>query len=423
MNALSPSSIKDLQVTGRVTCRSCNSVKLQDVIQLGDLHISDFPEEVDSTAIPRVPLELVRCGSCTLVQLRHTTPPDWMYRTYWYRSGINETMVAELKDVVAHAISFVGGLSANDRVLDIGANDGTLLANYPKDVLREAFEPSDIAEDLTRTNHADQVYPTYFPPPANHQFWKDDGAAYKIVTSIAMFYDLDDPGSFIRAVKKVLHPQGVWIVQLQDLDQMLRTRAFDNIGHEHLEYYSFTSLRNVLEPHGLMIRDLESRAINGGSLRFYITHKQRPVVLGSADRLRLQAEKEANLEERLADFVWHVKAARKQILGVVYATLQAGRTVDLYGASTKANTLLQYLHLNPDQIRCAVERSPFKYGRYTVGTHIPIVSEEEWRKDPADLTLVGIWQFRNAILEREKRYLDKGGAFLFPLPWAEVVSR
>lgn len=414
------------QVLRRTSCRSCNAAQLQDVLEIGELYLSDFPTEPDSREIPKVPLSLVRCSSCTLVQLLHTTPPEWMYRTYWYRSGINETMVAELKDVVHSACKFVGGVDDNDAVLDIGANDGTLLAMYktPKYKLprRVAFEPSDIAEDLRKSHTADDVYETFFPPPAGNVFWRDDDT-YKVITSIAMFYDLDDPGSFVRAIKKVLHPDGVWIVQLQDLDQMLRAKAFDNIGHEHLEYYSYTSLRHAIEPHGLRIADIESRSINGGSLRFYITHKKRAAVQGAADRLKLQAQKESNLEERLADFAWHVGAARKQILGVVYATLQAGRTVDLYGASTKANTLLQYLHLNPDQIRCAVERSPAKFGRYTVGTHIPIVSEEDWRKNPADLTLVGIWQFREAILEREADYLNKGGAFLFPLPWAEVVSR
>jgi NDP-4-keto-2,6-dideoxyhexose 3-C-methyltransferase len=216
----------------------------------------------------------------------------------------------------------------------------------------------------------------------------------------------------------------VWIVQFQDLDQMLKATAFDNICFEHLCYYSLASFERLIQPYGLAVVDAEVRTINAGSYRLYIQHDAVSAVrhIGGLGRVEQLRAREAGCEDwqTLEIFAWRVGEARRQIQSAITAT--APGTIDLYGASTKANTLLQYCGLDERVIRQAWERSPEKIGRTTV-TGIPIVSEETGRADPPAALVAGIWQFREAILEREAAYLDQGGAILFPLPEVDLALR
>lgn len=411
-------------------CRVCQGA-LVTMLDLGRLRPSEFPLPTDALAAP-VPFEFCRCERCGLVQLRHTLPPDQMFRDrYWYRSAVNETMVAELADVVAQAIARVGPIdSTKEFVVDIGANDGTLLAEYKRHegtrhVPRVGFEPArNLQANLAK--HAELVIEDYFPrglarlPGMNAQV--------KICSSIACFYDLDEPAKFVEAIAELLHPQGVWIVQFQDLDQMCKANAVDNVCSEHLCYYSLAAIERLIEPYGLMVCDAEVRAINGGSYRLYIAkgdghdcHPQR--AWDGLARVSALRHAEAGCEswETLERFAWRVGQTRQQIQAAVAAVIARGGVVDLYGASTKANTLLQYCGLDGTVIRQAWERSPEKWGRTTV-TGIPIVSEDEGRARPPDVLLVGIWQFREAVLQREAEYLERGGRMLFPLPEVDIVQ-
>jgi NDP-4-keto-2,6-dideoxyhexose 3-C-methyltransferase len=220
----------------------------------------------------------------------------------------------------------------------------------------------------------------------------------------------------------VFHPEGVWVVQFQDLHQMIEATAFDNICHEHLCYYSLSSFERLITPYGLTVVDAERRAINGGSYRIYVKHAGAAYSSDASARLfDLQVAEHACEEwHTLEKFAWRVGEARKQIHGAI-ASAQYGRPIDLYGASTKANTLLQYCGLDHVVIRQAWERSPAKWGRQTV-TGIPIVSEAIGRDDPPGMLLAGIWQFRDAILRREAEYLARGGTLLFPLPQVDLVQ-
>lgn len=394
-------------------CRVCKG-KLGTVINLGELHISDFPRP-DETLPPRAPLDLCQCDFCGLVQLRHTVDPDRMFRHYWYRSGINETMVHELRSVLEAAIK-VAGLTDGQLVVDIGANDGTLLGLYQTlgyKPFRVGVEPAvNLIDELKA--HCEVALNGYFPAEGRHL--QDN--VVRILTSIACFYDLDDPGSFVAEVARVLHPDGVWIVQFQDLHQMIMASAFDNICHEHLVYYSLESFERLIAPYGLKVVEAERRAINGGSYRLFV--RSTGAVGPSVQQLR---DFEAGCErwQRLDRFAWHVDSMRRQISAIVRACHRTHQTIDLYGASTKGNTLLQYCGLGPDLIRCAWERSEPKWGRETV-TRIPIVSEQVGRLAKPDLLFCGIWQFRQAILQREAEYLAGGGTMLFPLPSVDLIA-
>lgn len=426
-------------VITRDYCRACASADPKDLpglvplLSLGPLPLSGFPATATEAAPhPPVPLTLVACPRCALVQLRHTTPFEWMFggAQYWYRSGVNESMRAELKDVVCDTRRRVGGFTNADTVLDIGANDGTLLSMHYAEAqnplpYRLACEPSTSVHGDLRA-HCNELYTTPFPT-AQMEAWY---GKVKVITACAMIYDLEDPHAFFTEVASLLTADGVCLVQFQDLLQMLQSTAFDCICHEHLEYYSLYALAGLLNHCGLWVTDVEARPINGGSLRVTIQRRgargiDSPGVTRVLDWL---AREDAaglttlsGLQAAGVTFSHRMRDMRRQIRATVAEVLDAGGTIDLLGASTKGNTLLPWVGLDARYIRRAWERSPEKVGRFVGQSGIPIVSDDEGRLDPPTLLLAVIWQFREGLLAREAAYLLGGGTLLFPLPGAELV--
>ena len=414
-------------IRAHVTCRVCpDDIPLTTVVDLGEICVSAFPAQPLPDPL-RAPLRLGRCPTCTLVQLFETVDPALLYGgQYWYQSGVNEMMVEELRSVVLMAMARVAIL-ADDRVLDIGANDGTLLSKYPECVHRVAVEPSPTFADALRLR-ASEVHERFFPPPQLNRL-SPHGETYAAITSIAAFYNVEDPNAYVHAIKQLLAPDGIWIVQLQDLLGMLEQAAFDNICHEHVEYYTLYSLQQLLRINALTVWDVERRAINGGSLRLYIGHAEHEPSWARTHHVLDQLKREdardlmnsryvPPLFQRFEDQI----GERRSMCRAVLQRAKARGPIDGYGASTKGNTLFQVFGIDHTDIRQIAERSPTKVGRVTVKSHIPIVSEEDWRKDPAPLTLCSIWQFRRGVIQREAKYLADGGSFAFPLPSTEVVT-
>jgi NDP-4-keto-2,6-dideoxyhexose 3-C-methyltransferase len=409
------------QVRERKSCRCCGGRSLDSVLDLGNLYVSGFSDSPDPAPWPKVPLELLLCEGCGLVQLRHTTPPSWMYRRYWYKSGVSATMRTALADVTMKARRFAP-LRLSDSVLDIGCNDGTLLATYENEtgIRRVGFEP---AENLAveAEAHADRVVCNFFA--ANHVA----GEEFRIVTSIAMFYDLEDPNQFCADVASVLAEDGVWIIEMHYLGDIVQQNAFDAICHEHLEYYSLAALESIVERAGLCVADVETNAVNGGSLRAYVVRRESPEASIPARQTRVAAlrQKEADAHLGSQQTYDHLGARIRQIGSRLnrWLTTQraAGKTISAYGASTKGNTLLQAFGLDHSLIRSAAERNPEKWGKYTVGSWIPIVSEAEARAT-SQVFLILPWHFLAEIREREADFLSTGGKLVTPLPTPAVID-
>lgn len=408
----------------RRACRVCGSSKLIPILDLGELHISAFPAPDEEDA-PAAPLDLVLCGgACGCLQLRHTTNPDLMYRTYWYRSGTNQTMRNALADV-CRAVERVAQPKAGDLVVDIGANDGTLLSSYAAgtSLRRVGFEPSNIG--LEARKHAGvEIINDYFrnQAPGFDALRKKA----KAVTSIAMFYDLDEPHAFVKDVDALLAPGGLWIIQIAYLPSMLTRNAFDGICHEHLEYYSLRSVGHLLGMNGFEIFDAELIELNEGSIRLYVRRKgEAPGAPGPTPRLAelLKAEDDLGLATPApyVKFGEDVARIKRDVVDFVRRAKREGKLVHGYGASTKGNTTLQYFGLGPEDVRAIWERQPQKWGRETVGTRIPIISEEEGRKAKPDYLVMLPWHFADEFLAREKEFQEKGGKFIIPLPHFRVV--
>lgn len=407
-------------LTTRSYCRVCAG-PITDLFSIGPMALAAFPATREAVrTINDAPLDLCACADCDLVQLRHTVDPDRLFRQYWYRSAINETMRAELQDVVKAALLEVSVFPGDD-VIDVGANDGYLLSCYPKmkadwRIQRIAYEPAtNLQADCAKA--AEQVIPDYFPTGV--EAWE---RRVKILTSIAAgIYATEDPVAFVRAIDTCLHPDGVWVVQFQDLAQMVDQTAFDNICHEHLTYWSLATFETLLQQAGvaLQVVHAERRLINGGSLRLLVRRPTFPV-RATVDALRLY-ERPSVSWSAIERFAWKAGEVRYQIQAAVEQATGHGLTIDLYGASTKANTLLQYCGLDGTLIRQAWERNREKVGRWTA-TGIPIVDEVSGRASKPDILLATIWQFRSMILQREAQYLQQGGRILFPLPEVDLVT-
>jgi NDP-4-keto-2,6-dideoxyhexose 3-C-methyltransferase len=414
----------------RNTCRVCEGV-LEPILSLGEQYVSDFPSPGKPEGI-KAPLELVLCGQCHLLQLKHTVSGDTLYRNYWYRSGTNKSMQDALKDI-SNKAELLMHLVKGDAVLDIGCNDGTLLASYKTaGICKIGVDP---AENLAIMSQrvADKVILDFFSAEVFRRDSDVGGCRPKIVTSIAMFYDLEDPKKFVSDIKAVIHSDGLWVVQMSYLPLMLRQNAFDNICHEHLEYYSLQSLEYLLRLFGLEIVDVELNDVNGGSLRAYIRNcNAEEECFGdetyrnlAKERVRtlLRQEKEMELDGKQAymEFAMWVERIKRDVVGFIKEQVQNGKSVYIYGASTKGNTLLQYFGLDHSLIAAAAERNPDKWGRLTVGTHIPILSEEEARAKKPDYFLVLPWHFIEEFKKREMRFLESGGRFILPAPHFTLI--
>ena len=400
------------------SCRSCNSKQLVKIISLGNQYLSDF---TTSNRKPRsFPLRMVVCKKCHLVQLDYSAPAKYLYtERYGYKSGINNTMQEELKGIAQKSLSKIKKTKEEIVAIDIGANDGTLLKNYPKNIYRVSVEP---IKKLVRESkkYSNLVINDFFSFEAVSKRKKNLKA--DIITIISCFYDMEKPNKFIEDVIKILKENGIVVIQQNYLVSMLEQNAFDNIVHEHLEYYSLLSLNNLLSKHGLEVFDLELRSLNGGSFRTYIAYKGKRKISKAVKDL-IKKEKRLNLDKKKIynDFAKRIIDNKNKLFDYIKTEVKKGKLIYLYGASTRGNTLLQFLKLNNKLIKYAVERNPEKWGKRISSVGISIISEEQARKDKPDYMLVLPWFFKKEFLKREKAYLKSGGHFIFPLPKFEVI--
>lgn len=417
-----------MHLTHRTTCRVCGSAALTKVIDLGEQYLQGSFVKPDRQAPPmrKMPTSLVRCDpmrderACGLLQMEYTVPPEVLYSVYWYRSGTNATMRNHLAGIADEAGRLLEKPRA--RVLDIGCNDGTLLAAYPKDFVKLGVDPSDLAREVPA---GITVVRDLFP--SDELVATLAGETCDIVTSIAMFYDLEDPIAFARAIKRLLAPDGIWCFEMSYMPTMLRMTSYDTICHEHLEYYSLAVIEHILREADLKIFNVSLNSINGGSIRCYATHisnhrHKREEFTQNIRTLRQQEfDLELDTDKPYRHFQERANAHKQELKALLQKLRSEGKRVHVYGASTKGNTILQWCEIDLRLIEAAAERNPDKFGARTLGTDIPIISEAESRKTRPDYYLVLPWHFRPEILEREKAMLADGGAMIFPLPTIEVV--
>jgi SAM-dependent methyltransferase len=373
----------------------------------------------------RIPTTLVRCdpsrdeNACGLLQMAFTLPPQILYSTYWYRSGTNQTMRLHLRGIAEEAAKISG--KKDCLVLDIGCNDGTLLSYYPKSFVKFGIDPSDIAGEIK-----DEVNIIQDLFPSQELNVRVGGKRFDIITAIAMFYDLEDPISFVREIKSYLAPDGLWIFEMSYMPTMLKMNSYDTICHEHLEYYSLAVVEYILKRSGMKLIRATLNDSNGGSIRCFATHednfrfKNHEFQEGLEALRRQELDMELDTDKPYKDFQARIIKMRDELFNLLLTFKKEGKQIHVYGASTKGNTILQFCGLDKNIIDYAADRNPEKHGARTIGTDIPIISEEESRSKKPDYYLVLPWHFKNEFLEREKDVLRNGTKMIFPLPEIKV---
>ncbi|MBN2019729.1 MAG: class I SAM-dependent methyltransferase [Sedimentisphaerales bacterium] len=420
-----------MHLTFRKSCRVCGSMALTRVINLGDQHLqgSFVKPGKETPPMRKIPLSLVRCdptkdeNACGLLQMEHTVPPEVLYSSYWYRSGTNTTMRNHLKGIVEEAVSILR--KSGGSVLDIGCNDGTLFGFYPKNYRKFGVDPSDIAGEIDKQT-ATVVQDVF---PSDELVTRLGEEKMDVITSIAMFYDLEDPVAFAQGIKSILAPEGIWIFEMSYMPLMLKMTSYDTICHEHLEFYSLAVIEYILKKSGMKIFNATLNDINGGSLRCFATHvtnykyKNEQYHNNIRELHKSEFDLELDTDKPYKNFQDRVNVHRDELSALLKRLKDEGKKIHIYGASTKGNTILQWCDIDNRIIDYAAERSPEKYGARTLGTDIPIISEAESRKMNPDYYLVLPWHFKKEFIERERETLERGTRFIFPLPKIEIISK
>lgn len=414
----------------RKTCRACGSPALTPVINLGEQYLQGSFVKPGKEIPPsrKIPMSLVRCDptkderACGLLQMKHTVPPEVLYSAYWYRSGTNNTMRWHLQGIADEAAALWGKPQA--RVLDIGCNDGTLLSFYPSEFQKFGVDPSDVAQEITGDV---AVVQDIFP--SEELIKRLQGQQCDIITSIAMFYDLESPIEFSKEIKNILSPDGIWIFEMSYMPTMLNMNSYDTICHEHLEYYSLAVIEYILKQAGMKIFNVSQNNINGGSLRCYATRIENFKYRKDEfiDNIKAMHQKEFDMEldtdKPYKNFQDRINLHKEELTSLLKKLKKEGKKIHIYGASTKGNTILQWCGIDNRIIDYAAERNPDKYGAYTLGTDIPIISEAESRAMNPDYYLVLPWHFKEEFIEREQETLNKGIGLIFPMPNIEIIKK
>jgi len=401
-------------------CRNCKHKKFYKLFSLGKMSFTGKFTNNFKFNIPKAFINLIMCSSCKLVQLDRNFNPKYLYDdNYGYRTGINATMTNHVQMVVNEAIKLVG-LKKDEAALDIASNDGTLLSFYKKNIFTVGSDP------------LAKKYKKYYK---NINFRIEDFFSlnaikknkiekkFKIITALSMFYDLPDPNKFLVDIKKVLHKDGVFILEHADLLSIINNCQFDTICHEHLEYYSSKIIIELTKKNQLRTFNIKSNKINGGSKRYFICHKNSKYKDNKEVEKVLKEEKKFNLNKpaTFSNFFKLINSQKKKLIELIKKINLKGQSIHGCGASTKGNVLLQFFNISNKEIKYIADRNPQKYNTYTPGTKIKIISEKLSRKIQPDFYLVLPWHFKNEILKREKIIKKKGTKFIFPLPKLKII--
>ena len=402
-------------------CRICNSKFFFDLFTLGKLSFTGkFPKNLKDK-IPKDFISLVMCKKCKLVQLDRNFNPNYLYsHDYGYRTGINSTMTKHVEYVAKEAVK-ISKLKKNEYVLDIASNDGTLLNFYDRKFITVGIDPliNKYKKYYKRINFKVSNFFSLKELQKKRLNFK-----YKIISALSMFYDLKNPNLFVNDVKKILHKDGIFILEHADLLSLFKYTLFDTICHEHLEYYSSKIIINLMKKNQLRVFDIKNNDINGGSSRYFICHKNAKFKINKKKIGKiLRQEEKLKLEDKNSYLKYYKKInlIKNKTRKLIENLLSKGKVIHGYGASTKGNVFLQYLEISSKKIPFIAERNPLKFNKFTPGNYIKIISEKKSRLKKPDYYLVLPWHFKKEILIRESKIRKKGVKFIFPLPKLKII--
>ncbi len=403
-------------------CRICGSSKLEEFLSLGDQPLSGvFPSDVNVT-LTSGPLRLLFCENCSQVQLGENYSQNEMYgENYGYRSSLNPHMVAHLRNISQGLLNKIN-FQAGDVVCDIGSNDGTFLKNFSNQGLNlVGIDPT--AMKLAKFYNDDvSVISKIF---SSHEYYNNLSRPAKLVTSIAMFYDLEDPIFFAKEIFEILESGGYWFFEQSYAPWMQKSGAYDTICHEHLLYYSLINIKYILDQSGFTLISSSTNATNGGSVAI-LARKNKHVDYITDGYTNWLLQNELNSGSATLDkwskFAVEVKNQKENLVDLINKLTENKKSIFGLGASTKGNVLLNYSKIDSSHLPMIGEVNQDKFGSYTPGSLVPIVDERIILEMKPDYLLFLPWHFKEHAIAKYNDYLTSGGRFIFPLPNVEVLG-
>ncbi len=404
-------------------CRSCGHKHLHLVLDLGETPLANSLIAESDLSAPEdcFPLVLYFCPECTLVQIGETVIPERLFKHYLYASSFSDTMLAHARDLVGLMMK-TRKLSKDSLVIEIASNDGYLLQYYKQQGISVlGIEP---AENLAAVAEKEKGIPTLveFFGPALAKRLVAEGRKADVIHANNVFAHVPNPNDFMAALHEVLKPDGVVVIEVPYLGELIRNLEFDTIYHEHFSYFSLTAVEIIARHNGMQVADVDLVKIHGGSLRLFITHADAgPVSQKVTDMLaaeKAQGMHEAAFYDDFAGKIWQLKA---ELVSRLSSLKQEGRSIAAYGASAKGSTLLNAFGIGRDVLDFVVDRSTLKQGLYTPGSHLPILPPSALTERAPDYALLLTWNFADEVLAQQKAYREAGGRFIVPLPTVRVI--
>lgn len=406
-----------------MSCVNCKNKRLKKIVNLNKQPISSLFYDKPKKKLKLYPLDLYECQNCNLVQLIKLAPLKNMYgSTYGYRTSLSKLMIDHMSEKFKLILKKKIISKINDNILDIGCNDGTFLNFFAKKNYKNLYGIDPSAQKfLYNYNFKIKIVTDFFSKKrVENQF---GNKKFELITSFAMFYDIEDPNSFCKDIYNLLHKNGIWILELSYLPSLIENLTYDQICHEHITYYSLNVFKKIAEKNNLKILDFRLNEINGGSIEIVCSKKESDYKI-KEEKINKQLNLEfkinkttyknlniriSNTSKNLSEFLQLLKRSKKKVIG--------------YGASTKGNILLNQIKANNNLLTFIADANPEKTGKFTPGTNIKIISKEKMRKIKPDYLLVLIWSFRKEVIKQEMNYILNGGKLIFHLPVFHIIDK